>query len=84
MSPGLLAVSDSSGHTKAHLSADDRGLSELALLYDQKVLAQLASGGILSATNPPKRDSAGLVLQDWSPDFKSRSFTAREDKTLGK
>ena len=84
INPGVLTLADNSGHTKAELAADDQGLAGLSLLHDQKVIAQLASAGRFLATNPPKRDSANLMLNDWSPDFKSREITPSEDSIRGK
>lgn len=83
VNPGVVILTDRSGQTKAELSTDD-GLAGLSLLYDRKVIAQLASAGRFLATNPPKRDSANLALTDWSPDFKSRVITPSEDSTRGK
>lgn len=84
ISPGALTLADASGRTKAQLIADDQGLAELSLTYDQKLIAQLASAGRFNVTDPPKRDSAGLVLNDFGADFKSRLITPSEDTTRGK
>ncbi len=84
ISPGVLALADSSGHTKAQLITDEQGLTGLSLIHDQKLIAELASAGRFNSTNPPKRDSANLVLKDWGPDFKSRLITPSEDTTRGK
>jgi hypothetical protein len=84
MSPGVLTLADSSGHTKAQLVADEQGLAGLSLIHDQKLIAELASAGKFNGTNPPKRDSANLVLQDWGPEFKSRLITPSGDTTKGK
>jgi hypothetical protein len=84
ISPGVLTLADSSGHTKAELVTDEQGLAGLSLIYDQKLIAELASAGRFNITDPPKRDSANLVLKDWGPDFKSRLITPSEDTTRGK
>jgi hypothetical protein len=84
VNPGALTLADPSGRTKAELIADDHGLTALSLIYDQKLIAQLASAGRFTVTNPPKRDSAGLVLNDFSADSKSRMITPSEDTTRGK
>lgn len=84
INPGSLTLADASGRTKAELMADDQGLAELSLTYDRKLIAQLASTGRLSVTDPPKRDSAGLVLNDFGADPKSRLITPSEDTTRGK
>ena len=83
MSPGALTLADSSGHTKAEMSADE-GLAGLSLLHDQKLIAGLASAGRSNVNDPSKRDSANLVLNDWGADFKSRLITPSEDSTRGK
>jgi hypothetical protein len=84
ISPGLLTLTNSSGHTKAELVADEQGLAGLSLLYDQKLIAELASAGRFNLSNPPKRDSSNLVLNDWGADFRSRLITPSEDTTRGK
>lgn len=84
ISPGVLTLADSSGHTKAELAADEQGLAGLSLLYDQKLIAGLASADRFNASSPPKRDSANLILNDWGADFKSRLITPSGDTTRGK
>ncbi len=84
MNPGLLTLTGNSGHTKADLTADDEGLTGLSLSHNQKLIAQLASAGRFVVTNPPKRDSANLMLNDWGSEFKSRLITPSGDTASGK
>jgi hypothetical protein len=83
LNPGLLSLADPTGRTKAELVADDQGLTSLTLIYDQKLLAQPASAGKFNVTDPPQRESAGLVLNDFSAPPKSRFITPSEETTRG-
>ncbi|MGA8072955.1 MAG: hypothetical protein WB995_05725, partial [Candidatus Acidiferrales bacterium] len=84
IAPGLVSVADSTGHAKAQLSADNRGLSNLVLLYNQNVIAELGSFGNFRVEDPLKRDSAALMLNDFGSNSKSRLITPSEDTTRGK
>jgi hypothetical protein len=84
LNPGLLSLADPTGRTKAELTADDQGLTALSLIYDQKLIAQLASVGKFTVTDPPKRDSAALGLNDFGVHPESRLITPAEDMIRGK
>ena len=84
IAPGLLSLTDSGGHSKAELTADEQGMSGLTLLYNQKLIAELGSFGKFRAIDPPKRDSAALLLNDFGPGSNSRLITPSEDTIRGK
>jgi hypothetical protein len=80
---GLLSLADPTGRTTAEMSADEKGIVSLSLAYDRKVIAELGSEGRFVDSDPPKRTSSALMLNDFGPSPKSRMITPSSDDTRG-
>jgi hypothetical protein len=64
--------------------ADEQGLTSVSLVYNGSLLAELASEGRFISSDPPKRKSSALLLNDFNAAPKSRIISPSGDETRGK